>query len=167
MTQVTQVTGTPDMYLPGAGVSNLDAGSLVAGNTRWDNDGDGIIFNDTHVGFLWSPATGSKVFEINDTLYFTPNFHFPAAISANGVVVGTDLFRETLKGLPFLWTAADGFNFLPLPCPGPPADNPGGGPASPTATVRRPAFPPTATSRSVSFVKGSSALSRRWRSVGT
>jgi uncharacterized membrane protein len=123
VTQVTQVTGTPDMYLPGAGVSNLDAGSLVAGNTRWDNDGDGIIFNDTHVGFLWSPATGSNVFKINDTLYFTPNFHFPAAISANGVVVGTDLFKETLKGLPFLWTAADGFNFLPLPCPGPPAGN--------------------------------------------
>jgi uncharacterized membrane protein len=125
VTQVTQVTGTPDMYLPGAGVANLDAGNLVAGNTRWDN-GSGIVFNDTHVGFLWSPATGAKVFKINDTLYFTPNFHFPAAISSNGVVIGTDLFRETLKGLPFLWTAADGFNFLPLPCPGPPPDNSGG-----------------------------------------
>jgi uncharacterized membrane protein len=125
VTQVQQVTGTPDMYLPGAGVSNLDAGNLVAGNTRWDNDGDGIVFNDTHVGFLWSPATGAKVFKINDTLYFTPNFHFPTAISSNGVVVGTDLFRETLKGLPFLWTAADAFNFLPLPCPGPPPDNAG------------------------------------------
>jgi hypothetical protein len=124
--QVTQVTGRPDMYFPGAGVSNLDAGSLVAGNTRWDNDGDGIIFSPTHVGFLWSPAAGSKVFEINNTLYLTPNFHFPSAISDNAVVVGTDLFRETFNGLPFLWTATDGFNFLPLPCPGPPADNPGG-----------------------------------------
>jgi uncharacterized membrane protein len=124
--RVTQVTGTPDMFLPGAGVANLDAGNLVAGNTRWDNDGDGIVFNDTHVGFLWSPASGAQVFKINDTLYFTPNFHFPAAISDGGAVVGTDLFRESLKGLPFLWTAADGFKLLPLPCPGPPADNSGG-----------------------------------------
>jgi uncharacterized membrane protein len=126
VTQLTQVTGTPDMFLPGAGVANLDAGSLVAGNTRWDNDGDGIVFNDTHVGFLWSPAAGSMVFKINDTLYRTANFQFPAAISANGVVVGTDLLRDTLKGLPFLWNSADGFNFLPLPCPGPPPGNSGG-----------------------------------------
>jgi len=126
VTQVTQLKGTSDMYLPGAGVANLDAGNLVAGTTRWDNDGDGIIFNDTHVGFLWSPAAGAKVFKISDTLYSTPNFHFPAAIAANGTVVGTDLFKETLRGLPFLWTAVDGFNFLPLPCPGPPADNSGG-----------------------------------------
>jgi len=126
VTQVTQVKGTPDMYLPGAGVANLDAGNLVAGTTRWDNDGDGIVFNDTHVGFLWSPAAGANVFKINDTLYSNPNFHFPAAISSNGVVVGTFLFREAGKGLPFLWTVADGFNFLPMPCPGPPADNSGG-----------------------------------------
>jgi uncharacterized membrane protein len=126
VTHVTQVKGTPDMFLPGAGVANLDAGDLVSGNTRWDNDGDGIVFNDTHVGFLWSPATGAQVFKISDTLYWTSNFHFPTAISDGGVVVGTDLFRETLKGYPFLWDAADGFNFLPLPCPGPPIDNAGG-----------------------------------------
>jgi uncharacterized membrane protein len=126
VTRVQQVTGTPDMYLPGTGVANLDAGDLVAGNTRWDHDGDGIVFNDTHVGFLWSPATGAQVFRINETLYFTANFHFPAAISSNGVVVGTFLFRDTLKGVPFLWTAADSFNFLPLPCPGPPPGNSGG-----------------------------------------
>jgi len=126
ITQLIQVTGTPDMYLPGAGVANLDAGGLVAGNTRWDNDGDGIVFNDTHVGFLWSPAAGSKVFKVNDTLYSTSNFQFPAAISSGGTVVGTDLFRDAGKGLPFLWTAADGFNFLPQPCPGPPASNAGG-----------------------------------------
>ncbi len=122
----TQVTGTSDMFMPGAGLANLDAGNLVVGDTRWDNDGDGIVFNDTHVGFLWSPTAGSQVFAESDTVYWTPNFHFPAAISSNGTVVGTVLFREQFRGVPFLWTAADGLNFLPLPCPGPPPDNPGG-----------------------------------------
>jgi uncharacterized membrane protein len=126
VTRWTQVTGTSDMFMPGAGLANLDAGDLVVGDTRWDNDGDGIVFNDTHVGFLWSPATGSQVFAENDTVYWNPNFQFPAAISSDGTVVGTILFREQFKGVPFLWTAADGLNYLPLPCPGPPPDNGGG-----------------------------------------
>lgn len=124
--KITQVTGRQDMFFPGTMVANLDAGDLVAGVTRWDNNGDGIVFNDTHVGFLWSPAAGSQVFEINDTLYFNSNFQFPSSIADSGTVVGTDLFLDSFKNLPFLWTPADGFHFLPLPCPGPPPDNAGG-----------------------------------------
>jgi len=126
VTGVTQVTGTQDMFRPGAGVANLDAGDLVAGVTRWDNDGDGIVFNDTHVGFLWSAADGARVFEISDALYFNSNFHFPSSIAADQTVVGTDLFLEDFKSLPFLWTPSDGFNLMPLPCPGPPPGNRGG-----------------------------------------
>jgi len=126
VTGVTQVTGTQDMFGPGAGVANLDAGDLVAGVTRWDNDGDGVVFNDTHVGFLWSPADGARVFEISDALYFDSNFQFAASIAADKTVVGTDLFLEDFKNLPFLWAPTDGFKLMPLPCPGPPSGNPGG-----------------------------------------
>lgn len=125
VTRVTLVTGAPELLLPGVSIANLDAGDLVAGSTRWDNDGDGIVFNDTHVGFLWSPADGPHVFDIDDTLYWNPNFHFPSAISDNRTVVGTDYFRLELKAFPFLWTPTDGFHFLPLPCPGQPLDLPG------------------------------------------
>ncbi len=123
--RVTLITGAPELLLPGVSIANLDAGDLVAGSTRWDNDGDGIVFNDTHVGFLWSPAAGPQVFEINDTLYWNPNFHFPSAISDSRTVVGTDFFREELKAFPFLWTPLDGFHLLPLPCRGQPLDLPG------------------------------------------
>ncbi len=117
---VTLVTGRPDFFMPGAGVANLTAGDLVSGSTRWDNDGDGIVYNDTRVGFLWSPGAPTQVFAEDANLYWRANFQFISAIADNGVTVGTDLLRETFVSLPIVWTPAAGLRFLPLPCPGQP-----------------------------------------------
>lgn len=113
VTAVTQIQGTPDMFYPGSGIANLDAGDLVAGSTRWDHDGDGVVFLETYVGYLWSPTAGAQVFAIGDDLYWNPNLQGAAEIADNGVVVGTDLFRQELRNLPFVWSASIGFNFLP------------------------------------------------------
>ena len=120
------MTGSPDFLLPEAQIANLDAGNLVAGSTRWDSDGDGIFFNETRVGFLWSPASGAQVFAIPENLYGNPTFYFPSAISDTGSVSGTALFRLQRQALPFLWTAGAGVQFLSLPCHGPPPTVTGG-----------------------------------------
>lgn len=120
------VNGTTDLLLPAAQIANLDAGDLVAGFTRWDNDGDGVFFNETRVGFLWSPSGGAQVFEIPQNLYENPTFYFPAGISDTGTVSGTALFRLLRRGLPFLWSATAGTQFLPLPCGGAPPTVSGG-----------------------------------------
>lgn len=95
--------------------TNLDAGLLVAGRTRWDHDGDGVIFNETFGGWLWTPTAGMRIFEISDELYFTPSFYDPAAIADNGAVAGTTIFRRSAVVAPWQWTAAAGLEFLPLP----------------------------------------------------
>src|SRR6185503_8477986 len=41
------ITGRGDTRFPVATNANLDSGDLVAGNTQWDNDGDGIFFVET------------------------------------------------------------------------------------------------------------------------
>jgi probable HAF family extracellular repeat protein len=88
----------------------------VAGSTLWDHDGDGVFFMDTRVGFSWSPDTGPQIFTIDDALYWDPNFQIPKEISSTGTVIGNDLFRNSFLVLPFVFTTAHGFNFLPLPC---------------------------------------------------
>ncbi len=113
---VAQIRGTPAMVAPGPAVANLDAGDLVAGSTKWDATGTGVIFNDTRVGFLWDPSGGAVVFAQSGKTYLTPNFVFPRAVSPSRTVVGGDVLREQLRALPFLWTPADGYNFLPTPC---------------------------------------------------
>lgn len=116
ITSATLITGTSAMFSPGTGVANLDAGDLVAGNTKWDPIGSGVVFNDTRVGFLWDPQGGSTVFAEPFGVYLTPNIVFPRAISPGRTVVGGDILRQQLRVLPFLWTPADGFNYLPTPC---------------------------------------------------
>lgn len=113
VTNAVQITGTPDMFFPGGGIANLDAGDLVCGSTRWDNDGDGIVFLSTYVGYLWSPSAGATVFTIGEDLYWNPNIQGASEIADNGVVVGTDLFREDFRNLPFVWSRSTGFGFLP------------------------------------------------------
>ncbi len=114
------------MLLPEAQIANLDAGDLVAGSTRWDSDGDGVFFNETRVGFLWSPLGGAQAFRISEALYDNPSFYFPSAISDTGAVSGTAVYRLLFQSLPFLWTSAAGLQFLPLTCPGPPPTVTGG-----------------------------------------
>lgn len=116
ISSVTPITGTDKMVRPGAGVANLDAGDLVAGNTKWDPTGTGMIFNDTWVGFLWAPDVGSTVFAQYFGIYLTPNFVISRAIAPDRTVVGGDIIREELRVLPFLWTPQDGFNYLPTTC---------------------------------------------------
>ena len=76
------VTGRSDTQFPVATHANLDAGDLVAGNTRWDNDGDGIFFVETHVGFLWSPTDGIRPFEEAANVYFDDNRQFVEMLRA-------------------------------------------------------------------------------------
>lgn len=53
--RVALVTGRDDLLVPAATIANLDAPArYVAGSSRWDHDGDGVVFNETHVTFLWS-----------------------------------------------------------------------------------------------------------------
>jgi uncharacterized membrane protein len=108
---LTPITGTPTMFQPGASVANLDAGELVAGSTLWQFES--FVYIETHVGFLWSPALGPDVFEVPASVYFDDNFQFPADISDEGTVVGTDAFMRTFRARPFVWTASRGFRFLP------------------------------------------------------
>jgi hypothetical protein len=103
------------MLNPAATIANLDAGDLVAGNTGWDQSGDGIFFLETRVGFLWSPLDGAQPFEISEDLYFNDNRHIPEEISASSTVVGWDVFTAQTAQLPFMWTPQGGFSFLPLP----------------------------------------------------
>jgi len=111
---VTLVDGVPSMFNPSATVANLDAGDLVAGNTLWDA-GDGIIYLETRVGFLWSPIDGARPFEIPQDLYSNANRHIPEEIGASSTVVGWDLFTAQTAQLPFMWSPANGFVLLPLP----------------------------------------------------
>src|SRR5262249_7623480 len=96
--------------------ANLDAGNLVAGNTKWDPFGAGVFFNETRVGFLWRPSSGSSVFAEAPSTFFEPNFILPQGIAPNRTVGGGDILREQRRALPFLWTAQDAFNYLPTPC---------------------------------------------------
>lgn len=109
------ITGRGDTRFPVATNANLDAGDLVAGNTQWDNDGDGIFFVETRVGFLWSPAGGMRPFEESGDVYFDDNRQFVSDISDGGVVVGTDLFLNGFTAKAFAWSASGGLQFLPLP----------------------------------------------------
>jgi uncharacterized membrane protein len=108
---LTPITGTTTMFQPAASLANLDAGELVAGSTLWQFES--IVYVETHVGFLWSPALGPDVFEVPASVYFDDNFQFPADISDEGTVVGTDAFMRTFRARPFVWTASRGFRFLP------------------------------------------------------
>jgi uncharacterized membrane protein len=122
VSRVVLVTGRDDLLLPAAAIANLDAPSrFVAGTSRWDHDGDGVVFNETHVTFLWSEAGGIQVAPVGDELYFEPNRHFPAAIARDGAVVGADLFTEMFKAFPYVFVR-DTFQILPLPCRGAPLD---------------------------------------------
>lgn len=116
--QTTLITGRSDMLFPRTMVANLDAGNLVAGNTLWSINDDGVFYSETHVGFLWSPATGSMPFAISEDLYFNNNDHLPGDIADNGTVVGTDVFWLTFTFQPFRWTPQNGFEFLATPGPG-------------------------------------------------
>ena len=108
------VTGRPDTLAPAAAFANFDAGDLVAGQTRWDHDGDNVFFNDTRVGFLWAPASGIRPFAVSESVYFDDHLQVPAEISDNGVVAGTLVFRSRFTSVPFVWSAASGLQFLPL-----------------------------------------------------
>jgi hypothetical protein len=119
VTAVTLIQGTTAMAAPGTGVANLDAGNLVAGNTKWDPLGTGIYFNDTRVGFLWDPSRGATVFAEPPGVFLEPNFVFPQAVAANRTVVGGDVLREQLRALPFMWAPGNGFTYLPTPCSSP------------------------------------------------
>lgn len=116
VTSVTLVDGTVAMSGPGTGAANLDAGNLVAGNTKWDPLSTGIFFNETRVGFLWDPSGGSNVFAESQKVFFEPNFVIPRAVASNHTVVGGDILRQQRRGLPFYWTPKDRYNFLPTPC---------------------------------------------------
>ena len=109
------ISGRVDTRFPAATNANLDAGDLVAGNTYWDNDGDGIFFVETRVGFLWSSAGGMRPFEESADVYFDDNRQFVSDISDSGVVVGTDLFLSRFTAEPFAWSASGGLQFLQLP----------------------------------------------------
>jgi hypothetical protein len=113
---VTPVTGTPAMYQPGVRIANLDAGNYVAGLTYWQV-GE-IIFLETRVGFLWTEAAGSIVFEVPPSVYFNRHIQVPAQIADNGTVVGTAIFTNDLSSLPFRWKAATGFEFLDVSATG-------------------------------------------------
>jgi len=115
VTGVRLIGGRVDTRFPAATNANLDAGDLVAGNTYWDNDGDGIFFIETRVGFLWSPAGGIRPFEESADVYFDRNRQFVSDISDGGVVVGTDLFLNSFAAKAFAWSASGGLQFLPLP----------------------------------------------------
>ncbi len=107
------ITGTSRMFQPSAGIANLDAGDLVAGRTWWFVEG--VVFIETYVGFLWSPASGSSVFAIPISQYFNDNIQFVQEISDQATVVGTDIFTNTFRNFPFRWTEESGFQFLPTP----------------------------------------------------
>ena len=109
---VAPVLGNRDTLQPQARIANLDAGDLVAGITWWRFEG--IFWVETYVGFLASPGQPTQVFEVPASLYFDDNIHLPSAISDGGVVVGTNLFFDSLASLPFRWSDAGGFEHLPL-----------------------------------------------------
>lgn len=116
VTAVTLIGGTKAMAAPGTFVANLDAGNLVAGNTKWDPVGTGVFFNETRVGYLWTPSNGSVVFRQAPSTFLEPNFVLPRAIAPNSTVVGGDILRNQLRALPFFWTSQDGYVFLPTTC---------------------------------------------------
>ncbi len=116
VTAVTLIDGTKAMGGPGTGAANLDAGNLVAGNTKWDPLGTGIFSNETRIGFLWEPTGGSAVFAVTSSIFLEPNFVFPRAVAPNRTVVGGDVLREQRRALPFLWTPQERFNYLPTSC---------------------------------------------------
>jgi uncharacterized membrane protein len=110
---VRPVPGAPDLYGPGIGVANLDAGDLVSGASRWDNDGDGIVFSETYVSFLASPGQATRVFAIPEELYYGSVIDTVSEIADNGICVGTNLWRREFRNKPYVWTPTAGFNFLP------------------------------------------------------
>jgi hypothetical protein len=109
----TLISGTQEMFQPRSGIVNFEAGDLVSGATRWDNDGDGVYFNGAFVGYLWSPAEGARVFAEDTALYWTEHFTTPSAIAFDSTVVGTTVDRENFRNRPFLWSPRAGYNFLP------------------------------------------------------
>jgi uncharacterized membrane protein len=113
VTQVRAVPGGPDLFGPGIGAVNLDAGDLVAGSSRWDHDGDGIYFNETYVSFLASPGIPTRVFAIPEDLYYGSVIDTVSEVADNGICVGTNLWRHEFRNKPFVWTPTAGFQFLP------------------------------------------------------
>lgn len=123
---VTRVFGTeePRMLEPGVGVANFETTGpggerrfLLAGSTRWDHDGDGIVFIETAGPWLWSSDGGPQLLfpDIPDELYLTPSLYIPAGVADDGTVVGTVGFPEQRASEPWAWTPEGGFEFLPLP----------------------------------------------------
>lgn len=116
--QITPVTGTSATFEPDATVADLDAGDLVAGLTRWEHPQLGFIWNETYVGFLWSPSDGCAVFEVPVGLYLEDHRQIPAEIAADRTVVGTTIFSQPGVPRPYRWTPEAGFGFLALPAQG-------------------------------------------------
>jgi uncharacterized membrane protein len=113
---VLEVTGTPKTLQPGVRVANLDAGDYVAGLTLWELQG--VTYLETYLGFRWTPSAGTTVFTVAPAIYFNDNIQLPAEIADDGTVVGTNLFTASLNSLPFRWTEAEGFHYLPVETPG-------------------------------------------------
>ncbi len=110
---VTPITGTSKTMSAGVSRANLDAGNLVAGQTRWELEG--IYWLETWVGFAWSPSTGGIPFEVPASLYFNDHIQSTNDIADTGKVVGAAIFTNQFVGAPFQWTKASGFEFLPVP----------------------------------------------------
>jgi uncharacterized membrane protein len=113
-TTVTPITGNATMFNAGAGIANLDAGNLVSGSTWWQIEG-AIVWVETYLAFLWTPAAGASVFEVPQSIYFNDNMQVPAEIADDGTVVGTNVFFNTLVSRPFQWTDTRGFEYLATP----------------------------------------------------
>jgi uncharacterized membrane protein len=107
------INGNPTTLSPNVFIGNLDAGDLVAGNTRWDHNNDGLFFAETYVGHVWTPTSGISPFAVSSREYETPQRHFPAEIALNGHVVGSVNYLSTFETKPFLWNGS--FALMPLP----------------------------------------------------
>jgi hypothetical protein len=57
----TLISGPDRAYQPGASIADLDHG-FAAGATRYLHD-DGLIYNDTRAGFLWSQEGTTTLFQ--------------------------------------------------------------------------------------------------------
>lgn len=113
VTGYTLISGTPDMFQPGAAFANFEAGDLVVGSTHWDNDGDGVVFLGSFQGFVWSPAEGAKVIQEDPDLYWTEHFQTPSSIANNKTVVGTVVNRQNFRSRPYVWLPSTGLVFMP------------------------------------------------------
>lgn len=111
---LTPILGTDETLQPTALIADLDAGDLVAGRTWWEFEPD-VVYVETFLGFLWTPEGGMRVFVVPLDLYFSQMLTAPNDIGADRTVVGTAIFTTTFVSFPFVWTIADGFEFLDTP----------------------------------------------------